>query len=85
MADNRAQANRILIEIEQPTLTDEEAAVLTTNPDLEEILRSLSTILDARLDSAGAIIRLNGYAASKGITLTETKTFKSNVFLGAPL
>ena len=85
MTDNTLQANRILIFIEQPTLTDEEKAALTTADGLENILKSLSTILDAREDSAGAIKKLNAYAATKGITLEATKTFKSNVFLGAAL
>lgn len=85
MTDNTLQANRILLFIEQPTLTDEEEAVLTTDDGTEAILRSLSSILDLREDSAGAIIKLNAYAATKGISLTATKTFKSNVFIGAPL
>lgn len=85
MADNTLTANRILLFIEQPTLTDEEEEVLTTDEGLEAVLKSLSSILDAREDSAGAIIKLNAYAATKGISLTATKTFKSNVFLGAPL
>lgn len=85
MTDNVLQANRILIFIEQPTLDDEEEDLLTTADGLEAVLRSLSTILDAREDSAGAIKKLNAYAATKGIVLEATKTFKSNVFLGSPL
>jgi hypothetical protein len=86
MADNTLQANRILLIIEQPTLTEEEAEALTTaEDDLEAVFKSLSTILDGRVDSEGAIKKLNAYAFSQGIQLSETKTFKSNVFLGAPL
>jgi hypothetical protein len=85
MTDNTLQANRILQFIEQPTLDEEEEAALTTGDGLELVLKSLSTILDAREDSAGAIKKLNAYAATKGITLEATKTFKSNVFLGAAL
>lgn len=85
MTDNTLQANRILLFIEQPTLTEEEEEVLTTGDGLETILRSLSSILDEREDSAGAIVKLNAYAATKGISLTTTKTFKSNVFIGASL
>ena len=85
MTDNTLQANRILVFIEQTTLTDEEEAVLTTEDGLELVLKSLSTILDAREDSAGAMRKLNAYALTKGIALTATKTFKSNVFIGAPL
>jgi len=85
MTDNTLQANRILVFIEQPTLIDEEKAVLTTEDGLELVLKSLSTILDAREDSAGAIKKLNAYAATKGISLEAKKTFKSNVFLGAAL
>lgn len=85
MADNTLQANRILIFIEQPTLDEDEAEELTTEEGLEAVLKSLSTILDAREDSAGAIVKLNAYAATKGINLSATKTFKSNVFLGAAL
>lgn len=85
MTDNTLQANRILIFIEQPTLDDEEEDALTTADGLELVLKSLSTILDAREDSAGAIKKLNAYAATKGIVLEATKTFKSNVFLGSPL
>lgn len=85
MTDNTLQANRILIFIEQPTLTNEEKATLTMADGLENILKSLSTILDGREDSAGAIKKLNAYAATKGITLEATKTFKSNVFLGAAI
>jgi hypothetical protein len=85
MADNTLQANRILLFIEQATLTEEESEVLTTETGLELILKSLSSILDSRQDSAGAIKKLNAYAFTKGIQLTAEKTFKSNVFLGAPL
>jgi hypothetical protein len=85
MPNNTLQANRILLFIEQPTLTQQEAATLTTSESLELVLKSLSSILDAREDSAGAIKKLNAYAATKGITLEATKTFKSNVFIGAAL
>lgn len=85
MPNNILQANRILLFIEQPTLTDEEELILTTGYGLENIIKSLSAILDTRIDSAGAIKKLNGYAATKGISLEAKKTFKSNVFLGAPL
>lgn len=85
MTDNTLQANRILIFIEQPTLTQEEESELTTADGLDNILKSLSLILDGREDSAGAIKKLNAYALTKGITLTATKTFKSNVFIGAAL
>lgn len=85
MTDNTLQANRILLFIEQPTLDDEEKAALTTADGLEAVLKSLSIILDGREDSAGAIKKLNAYAATKGIVLEAIKTFKSNVFLGSPL
>ncbi len=85
MTDNTLQANRILQFIEQPTLTTEEVAILTTGDGLEIVLKSLSTILNGREDSAGAIKKLNAYAATKGIVLETKKTFKSNVFLGSPL
>jgi hypothetical protein len=85
MTDNTLQANRILIFIEQPTLDEEEAESLTTEEGLEKVLKSLSAILDEREDSAGAIKKLNAYAFTKGIQLSATKTFKSNVFIGASL
>jgi len=85
MPNNTLQANRILLFIEQPTLTQEEAATLTTSESLELVLKSLFSILDAREDSAGAIKKLKAYAGTKGITLEVTKTFKSNVFIGAAL
>lgn len=85
MTDNTLQANRILLFISQPTLTDEEKEELTTVDDLETVLKSLSSILDGREDSAGAIKKLNAYAFTKGIQLEAKKTFTSNVFLGAPL
>ncbi len=85
MTDNILQANKILIFIEQPTLTDEEEEVLTTEDGLEAVLKSLSSILDARTDSAAAIRRLNAYAFTKGIILGTKKTVKSNVFIGAAL
>ena len=86
MTDNTLQANRILLIIEQPTLTDEEAETLTTaEDDLEAVFKSLSSILNEREDSEGAIKKLNAYAFSQGIQLSAEKTFKSNVFLGAAL
>lgn len=85
MTNNVLQANRILLFIEQPSLTDEEEEALTTGDGLEVVLKSLSSILNEREDSAGAIKKLNAYAYTKGINLYEKKTFKSNVFLGAPL
>ncbi len=83
--DNTLRANRILLIIQQPTLTTEEEELLTTSEELEEVFKSLGTILDSRLDSEGAIKKLNAYALSQGITLTQEKTFKSNVFLGSAL
>lgn len=85
MTDNTLQANRILLFIEQPTLTDEEEDALTTTEGLEAVLKSLSSILNERGDSEGAIKKLNAYAFTKGIQLEAQKTFKSNVFLGAAL
>lgn len=83
--DNTLRANRILLIINQSTLTDQEKGLLTINEDLEEVFKSLASILDARVDSAGAIKKLNAYAFSQGIQLEAKKTFKSNVFLGASL
>jgi dynactin complex subunit len=83
--DNTLRANRILLVIEQPTLTEAEKLTLTTIDDLEEVFKSLAQILNSRVDSAGAIKKLNAYAFSQGIQLEEKKTFKSNVFLGASL
>lgn len=83
--DNTLRANKILLIIEQPTLTDVEKLTLTTVDNLEAVFKSLSTILDGRVDSEGAMKKLNAYALSQNITLTTEKTFKSNVFLGAPL
>ena len=83
--DNTLRANRILIIISQSTLTDVEKSTLTTIDDLEAVFKSLGTILDSRVDSAGAIKKLNAYAFSQGIQLEVKKTFKSNVFLGASL
>jgi hypothetical protein len=83
--DNTLRGNRILIIIGQSTLTDVEKSTLTTIDDLETVFKSLGTILDLRVDSAGAIKKLNAYAFSQGIQLEVKKTFKSNVFLGAPL
>jgi hypothetical protein len=83
--DNTLRANRILIIISQSTLTDVEKSTLTTIDDLEAVFKSLGTILDSRVDSAGAIKKLNAYAFSQGIQLEIKKTFKSNVFLGASL
>lgn len=83
--DNTLRANKILLTIEQPTLSDVEKLTLTTVDNLEAVFKSLSTILDGRVDSEGAIKKLNAYALSQNITLTAEKTFKSNVFLGSPL
>jgi len=83
--DNTLRANRILLNIGQATLTEAEKLTLTTIDDLEAVFKSLGTILDSRVDSAGAIKKLNAYAFSQGIQLEVKKTFKSNVFLGASL
>lgn len=85
MADNTLQANKILLFIEQSTLSDEEEDLLTSEERLEAILKSLLSILDSREDSEGAIKKLNAYATTKGINLTGTKTYKSNIFLGSSL
>lgn len=83
--DNTLRANRILLIIGQATLTEAEKLTLTIIDDLEAVFKSLGTILDSRVDSAGAIKKLNAYAFSQGIKLEVKKTFKSNVFLGSPL
>ena len=83
--DNTLRANRILLIIGQATLTEAEKLILTTIDDLETVFKSLGTILDSRVDSAGAIKKLNAYAFSQGIQIEVKKTFKSNVFLGSPL
>ena len=85
MTDNTLQANRILLFIEQPTLNNTEKGLLTTADGLEPVLKSLASILNLRTDSEGAIKKLNAYAVTQNINLEAKKTFKSNVFVGAPL
>jgi len=74
--DNTLRANRILLNIGQATLTEAEKLTLTTIDDLEAVFKSLGTILDSRVDSAGAIKKLNAYAFSQGIQLEVKKTFE---------
>lgn len=83
--EERIEANQILMDIEQPTLTDEEALLLSGSLELKNIFSDISTILQKRGSEGGALEKLKALALLNGIYLNVEKQYKSNILIGAVL
>ncbi len=83
--EERIEANQVLMDIEQPTLTDEEALLLSGSLELKNIFSDISTILQKRGSEGGALEKLKALALLNGIYLNVEKQYKSNILIGAVL
>lgn len=83
--EERIEANQVLMDIEQPTLTDEEALLLSGSLELKNIFSDISTILQKRGSEGGALEKLKALALLNGIYLNVQKQYKSNILIGAVL
>lgn len=83
--EERIEANQVLMDIEQPTLTDEEALLLSGSLELKNIFSDISTILQKRGSEGGALEKLKALALLNGIYLNVKKQYKSNILIGAVL
>lgn len=83
--EERIEANQVLKDIEQPTLTDEEALLLSGSIELKNIFSDISTILQKRGSEGGALEKLKALALLNGIYLNVEKKYKSNILIGAVL
>ena len=83
--EERIEANQVLKDIEQPTLTDEEALLLSGSLELKNIFSDISTILQKRGSEGGALEKLKALALLNGIYLNVEKQYKSNILIGAVL
>lgn len=83
--EERIEANQVLMDIEQPTLTDEEALFLSGSLELKNIFSDISTILQKRGSEGGALEKLKALALLNGIYLNVEKQYKSNILIGAVL
>lgn len=83
--EERIEANQVLMDIEQPTLTDEEALLLSGSLELKNIFSDISTVLQKRGSEGGALEKLKALALLNGIYLNVEKQYKSNILIGAVL
>lgn len=83
--EERIEANQVLKDIEQPTLTDEEALLLSGSLELKNIFSDISTILQKRGSEGGSLEKLKALALLNGIYLNVEKQYKSNILIGAVL
>ena len=83
--EERIEANQVLKDIEQPTLTDEEALLLSGSLELKNIFSDISTILQKRGSEGGALEKLKALALLNGIYLNVEKQYKSNILIGTVL
>lgn len=83
--EERIEANQVLMDIEQPTLTDEEALLLSGSLELKNIFSDISTIIQKRGSEGGALEKLKALALLNGIYLNVEKQYKSNILIGAVL
>lgn len=83
--EERIEANQVLMDIEQSTLTDEEALLLSGSLELKNIFSDISTILQKRGSEGGALEKLKALALLNGIYLNVEKQYKSNILIGAVL
>lgn len=83
MADNiREYANGVLMQIQQSTLTNEEASILPETYQENLILEALAKVLNMRGATGNGFQRLKAFATLHGIEIGTKQNKKSDILVG---
>lgn len=86
MADEiRDWANSVLMEIEQPTLTDDEATLLPEINQENLILEALAKVMNQRGATGNGFKKLRAFATLNGIEIGTKQNKRSDILIGAVL
>lgn len=86
MADEiRNWANSVLIEIKQPTLTDEEAQMIPLDANESMILEALAKIMNQRGATGNGFKKLKAFATLNGLEIGVSQNKRSDIMIGAVL
>lgn len=86
MADEiRDWANLVLMEIDQPTLTDDEATLLPEINQENLILEALAKIMNQRGATGNGFKKLKAFATLNGIEIGTKQNKRSDILIGAVL
>ena len=86
MADEiRNWANSVLIEIKQPTLTDEDAQMIPLDANESMILEALAKIMNQRGATGNGFKKLKAFATLNGLEIGVSQNKRSDIMIGAVL
>ena len=86
MADEiRDWANLVLMEIDQPTLTDDEATLLPEINQKNLILEALANVMNQRGATGNGFKKLRAFATLNGIEIGTKQNKRSDIVIGAVL
>lgn len=86
MADEiRDWANLVLMEIDQPTLTDDEATLLPEINQENLILEALANVVNQRGATGNGFKKLRAFATLNGIEIGTKQNKRSDILIGAVL
>lgn len=86
MADEiRDWANLVLMEIDQPTLTDDEATLLPEINQENLILEALANVMNQRGATGNGFKKLRAFATLNGIEIGTKQNKRSDILIGAVL
>lgn len=86
MADEiRNWANSVLMEIKQPTLTDEEAQMIPLDANESMILEALAKIMNQRGATGNGFKKLKAFATLNGLEIGVSQNKRSDIMIGAVL
>lgn len=86
MADEiRDWANFVLMEIDQPTLTDDEATLLPEVMQENLILEALANVMNQRGATGNGFKKLRAFATLNGIEIGTKQNKRSDILIGAVL
>lgn len=83
MADEiRDWANLVLMEIDQPTLTDDEATLLPEINQENLILEALAKVMNQRGATGNGFKKLRAFATLNGIEIGTKQNKRSDILIG---
>ena len=86
MADEiKDWANLVLMEIDQPTLTDDEATLLPEINQENLILEALANVMNQRGATGNGFKKLRAFATLNGIEIGTKQNKRSDILIGAVL
>lgn len=81
----RDWANLVLMQIDQPTLTDEEATLLPEINEESLILNALAKVMNQRGATGNGFKKLKAFATLNDIEIGEKQNKRSDILIGAVL